>query len=117
MRTSWTILAGLILMSASALAETEQTWHQVVATRFGDRDVMEWQSVVGLPQPGPGEVRIRVLAASASFTDVIVRKGLYNEISEKAPLVPGYDLVGIVDALGDGVNEFRIGQRVADLTV
>ena len=117
MRTSWTILAGLILMSASALAETEQTWHQVVATRFGDRDVMEWQSVVGLPQPGPGEVRIRVLAASASFTDVIVRKGLYNEISEKAPLVPGYDLVGIVDALGDGVSEFRIGQRVADLTV
>ena len=72
---------------------------------------------MGLPQPGPGEVRIRVLAASASFTDVIVRKGLYNEISEKAPLVPGYDLVGIVDALGDGVNEFRIGQRVADLTV
>ena len=102
---------------ASANDGEEDVWHRIVATEFGDRSVLQWEGISGLPAPAAGEVRIRVLAASASFTDVMVRKGLYAEISEKPPIVPGYDLVGVIDAVGAGVTDFKIGQRVADLSV
>ena len=114
----WLALVAMVMHSAAAMTdENAQVWHQVVIPEFGDSSDLQWQAVTGLPEPGEGEVRIRVLAASASFTDVMVRKGLYAELSEKPPLVPGYDLVGVIDAIGPEVDGFTAGQRVADLTV
>ena len=114
----WLTVAVMILYSAAGSSDDDTTvWHQVVATEFGDHTVLQWQTVKGLPEPAAGEVRIRVLAASASFTDIMVRKGLYAEIDQEPPLVPGYDLVGVIDATGPGVTGFTRGQRVADLSV
>ena len=114
----WLSVALMLAYSAASTSDDSATvWHQVVAPEFGDHSVMQWQAVTGLPEPGEGEVRIRVLAASASFTDIMVRKGIYADISEEPPLVPGYDLVGVIDAIGPGVSAFTEGQRVADLTV
>lgn len=70
-----------------------------------------------LPEPGPGQLRVRVLAASVQYTDVIIRKGQYTDLKEKPPFTPGYDVVGEVDAVGPGVDEGWIGKRVADLTM
>jgi NADPH:quinone reductase len=70
-----------------------------------------------MPEPGVGEVLVRVLAASVQFTDVILRKGRYPDLKEKAPLVLGYDVVGEVVKLGPGVHQLSLGQRVADLTM
>ena len=70
-----------------------------------------------LPEPKPGEVRVKVLATSAAFTDVWIRKGTYPDVKEKPPFSPGYDMVGVADKLGEGVTRFQVGQRVADLTV
>ena len=70
-----------------------------------------------VPEPGPGEVLVKVLAASVQFTDVMLRKGRYPDLKEKPPLVLGYDLVGEVVKLGPGVTSVSVGQRVADLTV
>ena len=70
-----------------------------------------------LPEPGPGQVRVRVLAASVQYTDVIIRKGEYPDLKEKPPLTPGYDVVGEIDAMGPGVDGFAIGDRVADMTM
>jgi NADPH:quinone reductase-like Zn-dependent oxidoreductase len=70
-----------------------------------------------VPEPGPGEVLVKVLAASVQFTDVILRQGRYPDLKEKPPLVLGYDLVGEVIRLGPGVTGPPIGQRVADLTM
>jgi NADPH:quinone reductase-like Zn-dependent oxidoreductase len=70
-----------------------------------------------VPEPGPGEVLVRVLAASVQFTDVILRKGQYPDLKEKPPLVLGYDLVGEVVKLGPNVTSLSVGQRVADLTM
>jgi len=103
-----------LVLSLPSLA---QTYHQVVITEPGDIEVLQWQEVQGLPEPGPGEVRLRVLTASASFTDIMVRKGIYGGIDAEYPYPPGYDLVGVVDALGEGVQGLELGQRVADLTV
>ncbi len=62
------------------------------------------------PQPGPGEVLIRVRACGVCRTDLHIVDG---ELSQpKLPLVPGHEIVGIVAGLGPGVARFRIGQRV-----
>jgi NADPH:quinone reductase-like Zn-dependent oxidoreductase len=66
-----------------------------------------------LSEPGFGEVRVKVSAAGVSFADVAIRKGLYP--AGKRPLTPGYDIVGVVDRLGDGVTSCTVGQSVAAL--
>ena len=70
-----------------------------------------------MPSAGDGEVRVRVLAASVQFTDVLLRTGKYPDLRQKPPLVLGYDVVGEIDEVGPGVKGFRVGERVADLTV
>jgi alcohol dehydrogenase, propanol-preferring len=62
------------------------------------------------PQPGPGEVRLRVRCCGICRTDLHVIEG--DLPREKRPVIPGHQIVGIVDALGDGSGRFRIGQRV-----
>jgi NADPH:quinone reductase-like Zn-dependent oxidoreductase len=69
------------------------------------------------PAAGPGEVRVRVLAASVQFTDVVMRQGKYPDLKQKPPLVLGYDVVGEVDQVGAGVKDLAPGDRVADLTM
>lgn len=92
------------------------SYAQVVLTSFGGPETLELRTIESLPEPGTGEVRIRVLVTSAAFTDVMIRKGMYPDVKEKPPFVPGYDLVGFVDALGPGVDGWSVGNRVADLT-
>ena len=70
-----------------------------------------------LPVPQKGQIRVKVLTTSACFTDTLIRRGIYPAIRKKPPFSPGYDVVGVVDALGDGVRNVSIGQKVADLTV
>ncbi|MBB3189794.1 zinc-dependent alcohol dehydrogenase family protein [Halomonas cerina] len=63
-----------------------------------------------LPEPGPGEVRVRVLACGVCRTDLHVVDGELER--PKLPLVPGHEIVGEVDALGEGVSNREVGQRV-----
>ena len=91
--------------------------NRVVRVRcFGGPEELE---VVDAPLPtaGRGEVRVRVLASSVEYTDVVIRRHLYPWVRRRPPFVMGYDLVGEVDQLGDGVSGFRLGDRVADMTV
>ncbi len=85
--------------------------------RFGGPDELE---VVDAPLPtaGRGEVRVRVLASGVEYTDVVIRRHLYPQtMRRRPPFVLGYDVVGEIDQLGDGVRGFQLGDRVADLTV
>jgi NADPH:quinone reductase-like Zn-dependent oxidoreductase len=86
---------------------------RVVITRLGGPDVLQWVEE-DMPSPGPGQVLVKVLATGVAFADVLMRHGLYPG-TPKFPFAPGYDIVGEVDALGDGVSQFAIGQRVASL--
>lgn len=83
---------------------------------FGGAEELVLETVIDLPEPGPGEVRVRVLVTSAAFTDVMIRKGMYPDVKAMPPFTLGYDLVGVVDAVGSGATRFRRGERVADLT-
>lgn len=93
------------------------SYKRVVITKFGGPEVLKVVEEAVLPEPTPGEVRVKVLITSAAFTDVMIRKGKYPDVKEKPPFSPGYDMVGLVDKLGEDVTRFKVGQRVADLTI
>ena len=89
----------------------------VQVRRFGGPEELEVADAP-LPAAGRGEVRVRVLASSVVYTDVVIRRHLYPQtIHRQPPFVLGYDVVGEIDQLGDGVTGFALGDRVADMTV
>lgn len=93
------------------------SYKRVIITKYGGSEVMQMVQEATLPEPKEDEVRIKVLKTSANFTDVMIRKGKYPEVKDKPPFSLGYDMVGIVDKPGKGVENFKIGDRVADMTV
>src|SRR6516164_5016389 len=69
-----------------------------------------------LPRPCPGEVRLKILAAGVSFADVLMPQGIHPE-ARRPPFTPGWDVVGVVDALGEGVQDMRLGTMVAAMPI
>jgi len=65
-----------------------------------------------IPTPGPGQVRVRVHAAALNYLDIWVRNG-WPGIKLSYPHIPGADAAGVIDALGQGVEGWEIGSRVA----
>ena len=63
-----------------------------------------------IPKPGAGQVRIKVQACGVCHSDVLTKEGPWPGI--QYPRVPGHEVVGIIDELGDGVSEWKKGQRV-----
>lgn len=82
----------------------------VVVTAFGRPDVLRYVDKE-MPVPGPGEVRIRTVATSVNFADVMARQGRYHA-GGQPPFVPGLDVAGTVDELGEGVDAGWQGKRV-----
>jgi NADPH2:quinone reductase len=64
------------------------------------------------PQPGPGQVLIRVSAAAVNFSDVMRRRGDVYPVPTPSPFVPGAEVAGTVEAVGDGVTGLPVGTRV-----
>jgi len=86
-----------------------ETMRAAIFSDTGDPDVLE---VTGIerPEPGPGELRVEVRAASLNHLDLWVRRGLPIEIT--MPHVGGADVAGVIDAVGAGVDEALVGTRV-----
>ena len=63
------------------------------------------------PEPDPGEVRVRVRAAAVNFPDLLQTRGEYQH-KPALPFIPGLEIAGEVDALGEGVDRFRVGDAV-----
>jgi len=68
------------------------------------------------PSPQRGEVRVKVLAAGVALPDVLAREGIHPE-TPRVPFTPGWDLIGVVDQLGQGVSEPETGQIVAAMPI
>ena len=76
----------------------------------GGADALVYEEVeVG--KPGPGEVRLRQLAIGLNYIDVYFRTGLYPAAG--LPFTPGLEAAGVVEAIGDGVSDLKVGDRVA----
>lgn len=96
-------------------AQNGDRMKRVVVDHFGGPDVVR---VIDdqVPRPGPGEVRVKVLAAGVSYTDAMLRAGSYLGVP-KPPFTPGYELVGLVEKLGPGCSRLSVGDRIGTLTV
>ena len=90
-------------------------YRSVVATAHGSSDVLKITEN-DLRAPATGEVRIKILAVGVCQDDIAMRVG-NRPFLPKVPFTPGYNIVGDVDAIGSGVTDFAVGDRVAALTV
>ncbi len=77
---------------------------------YGGPNVLRWEEV-DIPSPGPGEIHLRQHAIGLNYIDVYVRTGLYPQ--EGFPVIPGMEGAGEVRAVGEGVSELSVGDRVA----
>ena len=105
-------------MAVSSEKFSSEARNRVVQVKhFGGPDALEVVDAP-LPIPGKGEVRVRVLASSLNYTDTLIRRHMYPQTAARqAPFVLGYDVVGEIDQLGQGVTGFTLGEHVADMTV
>ena len=88
---------------------------RVIVTHYGGPEALRVVEEER-PEPKAGEVRVRVLAAGVSLPDVMAREGIHPE-TPRVPFTPGWDFVGVVDGLGDGVSGIEPGQVVAAMPI
>src|SRR5512144_3280783 len=88
---------------------------RIIVTHYGGPDALRVVEEE-CPEPKDGEVRVRVLAAGVSLPDVMAREGVHPE-TPPVPFTPGWDLIGVVDRLGDGISGIEPGQRGAALPI
>jgi NADPH2:quinone reductase len=87
----------------------------VVFDRFGEPAEVLQVRELPVPQPGPGQVRVRMLASPVNPSDLLTVRGQYGR-RPHVPATPGYEGVGVVEAAGPGLlGRFRLGKRVAVL--
>ena len=89
-------------------------YKRALITRYGGPEVITVED--DIPEPKAGEVRVKVLAAGVSLPDVLAREGVHPE-TPHVPYTPGWDLVGTVDQLGEGVTGLECGQSVAAMPI
>ncbi len=88
---------------------------RVIVTRYGGPEALQVVEE-DCPEPKVGEVRVRVLAAGVALPDLLMREGVHPE-TPPLPFTPGWDLVGAVDRLGEGVSGIEPGQIVGALPI
>ena len=90
-------------------------YKRVVITKKGSPEVLKViENEFRAPQSG--EARIKILATGVGRTDVVMRYGFYP-FAPRIPFAPGYEIIGVVDAIGQGVSRVAVGDRVAAITV
>lgn len=82
---------------------------RIVVTHYGGPDALQVVEEE-CPEPKRGEVRVRVLAAGVAMPDIMAREGIHPE-TPAVPFTPGWDLIGVVDRLGNGVLESKHGSE------
>ncbi|MDP9000833.1 MAG: alcohol dehydrogenase catalytic domain-containing protein, partial [Myxococcota bacterium] len=83
----------------------------IVIREPGGPEVLELREVA-TPEPSQGQVRVRIRATSVNRADLLQRLGVYPAPAGSPPDVPGLEIAGEVDAIGDGAIEFPLGARV-----
>jgi len=104
------ILAGLF--SDSARADEKPTMKAVVAHEYGAPEVLKFEEVPR-PEPKENEALVRVIASSVNPADPLTLSGKYAQaFGTHLPLIPGYDIAGIVEKTGSNVTKFKVGDAV-----
>lgn len=107
--------AEIVVEEKGRVEDSTVRYKRVVISRLGGPEVLEVREEE-LPEPGLGEVRVRILATGVSLPDILMREGVHPE-APSPPFTPGWDLVGVVDKPGVGAYALEPGQMVAALPV
>ncbi len=91
-------------------------FQRVASTNKGGPEVLQIVEEQ-VPEPGAGDVRVKILAAGVAYPDLLMREGIHPLEAPRGRFTPGWDLVGVVDRLGDGVLGLEPGQMVAAMPV
>ncbi|GAA2254448.1 NADPH:quinone reductase [Streptomyces ruber] len=84
----------------------------IVFDRFGGTEVLR-QTEIATPEPGPGQVRVRIKAVGVNPVDGKIRSGIMEAVFPTTlPAVPGGEIAGVVDAVGEGVDRLKVGDEV-----
>jgi NADPH:quinone reductase len=86
----------------------------IVIDEPGGPEVLSWREVP-VPEPARGEVRVRVRATAVNRADLLQRMGLYPAPPDAPQQIPGLEFAGEIDAVGDGVTQWKTGERVFGL--
>ena len=88
---------------------------RIIVDHYGGPDALQVVEEE-CPEPKDGEVRLHMLAAGVALPDVMMREGIHPE-TPRVPFTPGWDLIGEVDRLGNGVSSMELGAVVAALPI
>ena len=91
-------------------------YKHIVIPRFGGPENLLLLEDV-LLEPRVNEVRVKVLTAGVSFADILMREGIHPESMNRNGFTQGWDVVGVVDKLGDKVSTWQTGQMVVALPI
>ena len=91
------------------------TYKKVMVTRLGGPEVLRVVEE-NIPEPRAGQVGVKILSAGVSYADMLMREGVHPE-ARRPPFTPGWDLIGVIDRLGESVTSFRTGEMVTALPV
>jgi NADPH2:quinone reductase len=88
---------------------SDQSIHAIRIEQHGGPEVLQFKQI-SLPAPSPGQARVRIHAAGLNFIDIYRRRGDYPT---DLPTTPGLEASGVVEAIGEGVTDVSVGERVA----
>ena len=110
MEASPAALAAMLQVPALPANITPDAMKALLCTRYGTPDDLELADIP-VPQPGPGEVVVRIVAAALNFFDTLIIAGKY-QFKPAPPFSPAAEFAGTIESLGAGVTSFKVGDRV-----
>lgn len=82
----------------------------IIVSNYGEPEVLKLQNTDDIGKPGKGQVLVRLKAVGVNFVEIYQRRGTYPK---KLPYIPGSEATGVVEAVGEDVSMFKVGDRVA----
>lgn len=108
-----TLLCFLALLEVGFAQSVPKTMKAIVVHEYGGPDALKYEEAAPVPEPKENQVLVKVIAAGVNPVDAAVRSGKYAKVfGTTLPLVPGYDIAGIVAKTGGKVTRFKVGDAV-----
>jgi NADPH:quinone reductase-like Zn-dependent oxidoreductase len=112
LRLCLTLVIAVTSAGGVAAQSRPSLMHAIVAHAYGGPEVLKYETIAR-PEPKDDQILIRVIAAAINPVDAAVRRGSFKDVSgEKFPLIPGYDVSGIVEKTGANARKFKVNDAV-----